>query len=121
MNNKEFGSAGEQHAATYLLGKGYQILETNASSRWGEIDLICKKAGKYIFVEVKSRTSDQYGKPFEAVTYSKIRHLVRSMKYYILSNNLEKMKFQLDVIGIIFTNSRGVMELKHYENLDVRV
>ncbi len=116
-DNKEFGFTGEQHAATYLLSKGYELIEQNASSRWGEIDLIMKKGDRIVFVEVKSRRDDRKGKPYEAVTYGKLKHLARSMKYYILMNKLEKSKFQLDVVGIILSYSGSVIDLRHYENV----
>lgn len=115
--NKEFGYAGEEYAASYLIDKGYRILENNASSRWGEIDIIAQKGEIIVFIEVKSRRSTKQGRPYEAVTYGKIKKLQRSMQYYIMSNGLEKRKFQLDVVGIVFGESGHVLECRHYENV----
>lgn len=114
---KEFGSSGEMYAAFYLQEKGYKIIEKNASSRWGEIDLVTTKNGKRIFIEVKTRRNIKYGKPYEAVNYSKLKKLKRSIDYYILINKLAKVKCQLDVVGIIMGESGHVYEIKHYENI----
>lgn len=116
-SNKHIGALGEQLASQYLSSKQYHIIERNAHSRWGELDIVVKKDGKIIFIEVKTRTSFQKGRPYEAVSYGKLKRLFRTIQYYILTHNLEKRKFQLDVIGIVLNPDRSVKELKHYENV----
>lgn len=117
MDNKQTGFIGEQYAADYLQSKGYRILVQNYTSRWGELDIIVELNNKIIFIEVKTRRDTRRGMPYEGVTRSKLNHLRRTIQYYILSNNLEKRKHQLDVIGIILKPDNSVEELKHYENV----
>ncbi|KKS22640.1 MAG: hypothetical protein UU80_C0004G0030 [candidate division WWE3 bacterium GW2011_GWA1_41_8] len=61
MHNREKGKLGEEIAAKYLIGKGYRIVERNWNCRWGELDIIASKGDTTVFVEVKYRTSLQYG------------------------------------------------------------
>ena len=69
--NKVTGSIGERIATEYLQKKGYHIIECNAYSRWGEIDIVAEKQNIIIFIEVKTRKSLKQGKPYEAVSYQK--------------------------------------------------
>jgi len=118
--NKHTGFIGEQYAASYLQNHGYQILELNATSRWGELDIIAQKENTVIFVEVKTRKSNRQGKPYEAVQNFKLRHLLRTIQYYIHVNRLQNRKFRMDVISIVLNLDDTVHELKHYENLDTQ-
>ncbi len=115
--NKVVGEIGEQYASQYLSSHGYHIIERNANSRWGELDIVAEKDNKIIFVEVKTRSDLRMGRPYEAVSFGKLKRLYRTIQHYILIHNLEKRKFQLDVIGIILNPDRSVNELKHYENI----
>lgn len=118
--NKLIGALGEQFAVKYLEDKGFQIVECNANSRWGELDIVTIKNNVIIFVEVKTRKSTRQGKPYEAVQNFKIKHLMRTVQYYIKSKDLRKYKFRIDVISIILNQDNSVKELKHYENLDTQ-
>ena len=94
------GKWGEDKAAEFLKGKGYSIIERNYRCRWGEIDIIAERAGTVHFVEVKTRSSDDYGSPLEAITCDKMHHIMRAAQYYIHSNSLEACEISLDGIGI---------------------
>ena len=65
--HNQFGIKGEEIAADYLRLKGYTILDTNWRSGHKEIDIIARFKDTIIFVEVKSRANDFYGKPQDAV------------------------------------------------------
>jgi len=117
-SNKATGALGEQLASQYLTNHGYHIIERNANSRWGELDIVAEKNNRVIFIEVKTRTDLRMGRPYEAVGRGKLRRLYRTIQHYILIHNLEKKKFQLDVIGIVLNQDKSDQELKHYENVD---
>lgn len=87
-------------ASRYLLEKGYAVLHYNWRSGHKEIDLIAKERDTLVFVEVKSRTSEQYGNAQDAVDDRKIRLLISAAQTYILKYNVD-LKFRFDVITVI--------------------
>lgn len=101
MNNKEKGQKGEKIAARYLKLRLYKILETNYARKTGEIDIIAKKGGYTVFVEVKYRNSDVKGLPREAVTPFKQRQIKRTAMLYIMEKHLENTPVRFDVIEIL--------------------
>lgn len=100
MNNVEIGNKGENIASRYLKFRLYKILERNYRRKTGEIDIIAKKGGYIIFVEVKYRNNTNKGLPREAVTSFKQRQIKRTAEMYILENNL-KCDLRFDVIEIL--------------------
>ena len=104
MNNKKVATLGETIATEYLIKKGYTILDRNFACKMGEIDIIAKLNNLIVFVEVKARNTEDYGKPFEAVTYSKIQKIIKSAKLYILKNKLFDNDIRFDVISILRDN-----------------
>ena len=81
--NKEIGKIGENKAKNYLLRRGYEIIAQNYNIKGGEIDIIAKKDGYICFVEVKTRTTDEFGSPSEAVNYQKQQRMVRAARVYL--------------------------------------
>jgi putative endonuclease len=68
---KPLGSKGEDLAVRFLEKKGYRILSRNFRTPVGEIDVIAEDRNTLVFIEVKTRTDDSFGHPFEAVTFRK--------------------------------------------------
>jgi putative endonuclease len=101
-NRRKIGANYEQMAAKYLISKGYRILETNYHNRYGEIDLIVETKEKLLVIcEVKYRSSNRYGSPFEAVTETKRRRICKVAKRYYLEHGLDlDYSCRFDVIGI---------------------
>ena len=83
MDKRVFGQIGENAAADVLRAKGYRILKQNYRCRYGEIDIIAERGGDVCFVEVKTRQSLNYGRPCEAVTEEKKRHMKRAAHCYL--------------------------------------
>ena len=100
----EIGKIGEDLASKYLEAAGYIIIERNFMARQGEIDIIAKDKKELVFIEVKTRTSDIYGKPVEAVNTQKQKHLLNTIKYYLYSKHLENEFVRIDVIEVYFNN-----------------
>ncbi|WP_408643039.1 YraN family protein [Thermosinus carboxydivorans] len=75
MNNIMMGKMGENAAADYLARNGYKILMRNYRCRIGEIDIVAERQGTIVFVEVKTRSSEKFGFPAEAVNYRKQQKL----------------------------------------------
>jgi putative endonuclease len=76
------GRAGEKAAAELLRQKGYEVVGTGFTARRGEIDLVCRRAGELVVVEVKTRTSAAFGTPEEAVGARKRRALMSAAAEY---------------------------------------
>lgn len=85
-NCRETGALYEQKAVSFLEKKGYQIVERNFYSKYGEIDIIARDREYLVFVEVKFRKNAYLGAALEAVTPAKQKRIIRSAMYYIYSN-----------------------------------
>lgn len=109
----ELGNKGEEIAVQHLKSIGYEILEVNWINNHLEIDIISKDGNELVIVEVKSRGTDSYEHPSEAVTNKKIRFLVNAAEAYIFEKDIN-LDTRFDVISIIF-QGKG-FELEHFIN-----
>jgi putative endonuclease len=75
-------------------------------ARQGEIDIIAQDKNEFVFVEVKTRTSEKYGKPAEAVNSTKQKHLIKTVEYYLYVKKLENEFVRIDVIEIYMYNNK---------------
>ena len=96
----ELGKTGEQISAEYLTKKGYKIIEKNFKCYFGEIDIIAIDKNELVFIEVKTRTDMSYGEAAEAVTPTKLQHLLNSIKYYIYKRNLQDEFIRIDIMEV---------------------
>jgi putative endonuclease len=110
--NQRIGKWGEQVAADYLKERGYEIVAGNVRTPYGEIDLIVKKNGFLIFVEVKARTTNTFGPPEIAVTSRKQQHMLSCAGHYAQQNAIDH--WQIDVIAI--EKVEGRPRITHFEN-----
>lgn len=99
-NNLFIGKSGEEIAKEYLISKGYKILELNYRNKIGEIDIIAMDRDILVFIEVKTRTSIQYGYAFEAVDFRKQRKIINTSMVYIKYKNLIDVQLRYDIIEI---------------------
>ncbi len=114
-NRQITGRWGENVAASYLQGQGYEILDRNVRTAYGELDLITRKGDVLVFVEVKTRRTLAYGLPEEAITQKKATHLLQSAQAYILSNNLPDIDWRVDLVSIYKTEDPKP-DITHVEN-----
>ena len=111
--HNELGKLGEDLAVDFLLKNGYEILETNYVFQKAEIDVIAKKENILAIVEVKTRTSIEFGLPQDAVKPKKIQLLVKAVNEYVVSNNLE-VNVRFDIVAI--HKDHGVFQIEHLED-----
>lgn len=97
-----FGHRGERLAANFLKRKGYRILARNCRSRWGEIDLVALDGDCLVFVEVKTRASDDKGRPHDAVTLTKQRQITRAATAWLQRYRLHQHRCRFDVVAIVW-------------------
>ncbi len=108
---------GEDAAIHFLKNKGYIILERNFRKGYGEVDAIVLKDNILVFIEVKTRSSAQFGTPFEAIDSRKLRSLIKCANYYkyILHPELPD-ELRIDAIGVI-VNGLKVESIEQIENV----
>lgn len=97
---RAFGDAGENLAASFLARAGFSILDRQARTPFGEIDLVCEDGDELAFVEVKTRQSDEFGYPEESITPAKFRHMVASAEAFLAARGWENRLWRLDVVAI---------------------
>ena len=97
---KFLGRAGEQKASEYLKGKGYKILKNNYKTHVGEIDLIADDGGIIVFVEVKTRSGQEFGAPSEAVTIKKQEKYYKVAQEFLVKEKKTDSLCRFDVIEI---------------------
>ncbi len=108
------GSRGETLACQYLETLGYEILDQNWTFQKAEIDIIAYKNQIIVFVEVKTRSGDAFGKPEEAVHFAKQKVMERAAEEYIyLMEHQGEIRF--DIISILF-ESPDKYALSHIED-----
>lgn len=98
--NKIVGNSGEIKAVNFLMEKGYEILQTNFKTKFGEIDIIAEKGDVIVFVEVKNRSTFAFGRPIEAVTYRKQQTIKRVAEVFLGINNIPFHDMRFDVIEV---------------------
>lgn len=108
---KKSGDYGEELAARFLKSRGYEIIEQNYHSKYGEIDIIAKNDRNIAFVEVKSRSSEYCGLPREAVTPAKQRKIIRTAYAYLIKNESD-LSPRFDVIEVYFNNKTDLKPQK---------
>jgi putative endonuclease len=116
MPRSALGQWGEETAARYLIGKGYQILDRNWHCAAGELDLVAQDGDTWVFVEVKARRQRAFGLPEESVTPAKRRKLQRAAWAYLETRQALDDAWRLDVIAIEQGKGGGISRLDHYPN-----
>lgn len=112
---KTTGTVGEDIAVKFLIRKGYHILERNWRIKGGEIDIVADDGGTIVFVEVKSRTSTEYGRGEEAITPHKKEKIISAAKACLRHKGQDR-PCRFDVIAILFEKNGKVKEINHIEN-----
>lgn len=120
QENKVTGNRGETLAAEYLTRKGYKILERNYQSKWGEIDIIARLKVKgesiTVFVEVKTKTTNKYGEPWEMVNHWKIEQVKRMGEVWCREFDWQG-RVRVDVVGVYLDQEEPRIE--HWESVEI--
>lgn len=104
------GRWGEQEAARYLLRLGMKILEANFRTPVGEVDLIARHGKSLIFAEVKTRRSNAFGTPQEAVGTVKQRQIIRAAQWYLGNGKGRGLQPRFDVLAVRPGPSGAIVE-----------
>ena len=116
MDKHSLGQFGEEQAARYLRRRFYTILERNYRCRFGEIDLIAKRGGFLVFVEVKLRRDDGHGEAREFVTAQKQQRVMAAAQMW-LTQHETALQPRFDVIEVYAPQGdAGPVKINHIEN-----
>ncbi len=111
--HNELGKIGEELSVEYLQKNGYDILQTNYVFQKAEIDIIAKKDNILAIVEVKTRSSLDFGLPQDFVKPKKIQLLVKAVNEYVISNDLD-VEVRFDIIAVHRDGKK--FNIEHLEN-----
>lgn len=116
MKRRETGILGEKLACEFLGNNGYKIIERNFRCPGGEVDIIAQRQDTLVFIEVRTKSSRQFGSPEESITPTKMEHMRNVAAYYWQSRSNLPESWRIDVIAIEM-NSRGrVSRIELIEN-----
>lgn len=109
LNKVALGLRGESKACRYLKRRGYKILKRNWRNPFGEVDVIARKGEDIVFIEVKTRLSDNYGLPNEAVDKRRRERYRQAANFYFLNREINCV-VRFDIIEVF----KG--KINHLEN-----
>jgi len=111
--HNELGKKGEELAIDFLIKNGYTIRDKNYRYLKAEVDIIAQKENVLVAVEVKTRSSRDFGLPQDFVNKKKIKLLVMAIDHYVVSKDLD-VNVRFDIIAIVHQNN--TFEIEHIED-----
>ena len=111
--HNELGKTGEQLAVDFLLKNNYEIVERNYRFDKAEVDIIAKKDSILAIVEVKTRSTADFGNPQDFVKPKQIQRLVKAVDEYVTVNDLD-VEVRFDIIAIV--KAGYGYNIEHLEN-----
>lgn len=111
--HNDLGKLGEELAVEYLQKDNYQILQTNWVFQKAEIDILAQKGNVLAVVEVKTRSSIEFGLPQDFVKPKKIQLLVKAVNEYIIQNDLD-VEVRFDIVSVFKNNN--TFEIEHLQD-----
>ena len=103
---RKSGKIGEEAAAAFLRRKGYQIIERNYRNKLGEIDIIARDGGVLAFIEVRTKSSEAFGSPFESITKQKQKKLGQVSQSYLKMKQMTEADARFDVVAVFLAEHR---------------
>lgn len=110
----ETGKTGEKIAENFLKQKGYEILETNWRYKKAEVDIIAKDIDVLVFVEVKTRSNDYFGRPDAFITEKKEQFMATAASVYMEKINHD-WEIRFDVISILLKTEKDY-QIQHFKD-----
>ena len=108
---QQTGARGEWLARQHLIRQGYAILDTNWSTRFGEIDIVARRKGVYVFVEVKTRHSHSTEAALAGISAAKHERIIKAVYQYLDDKGLDDdADWRIDVIGVALDSSQAAID-----------
>ncbi len=109
------GREGEEIAAKYLQNLGFKIIDRNFRGRNTELDIVAVHKNTLVFIEVKTRTTDKFGTPFEQIAYWKLKSLIKAAQFYKLTHKNLPELMRIDAISVQYYSNGPQVE--HLQNI----
>ena len=120
-NRTQLGNIAERYVVQHLEQRGYEILDRNWRRKWGELDIVAKKDGAVIFVEVKANRDESEGfDPEVRANREKMAKVARTARTYLMSKKYPpEQEWQIDIISVTFDQPNKVAKIVHFKNVEV--
>jgi putative endonuclease len=112
-DHNELGWKGEDAAVKFLASKGHRIIERNWTFGGYEVDIVTEHEAFIVFVEVKTRTSDEWGNPEDFVTKQRMRRMIAAANHYLILHGIDKPT-RFDIVSILWNEAH--YKLEHIED-----
>ena len=116
MKRKDTGILGEKLARDFLKKQGYRILETNYRCSQGEIDIVAKHKDSLVFIEVRTKTSLEFGSPEESITPAKKERMKATALHYHQTHNNLPLLWRVDVVAVELNQKGRLSRIELIEN-----
>jgi len=116
MTSRDDGRAAEDAAAEFLKARGYKIVQRNLVTRFGEVDILAVEDDEVVFVEVKSRTSDEWGYPEDRIDRRKQATLRRIADFYLARRGLPDAPHRFDIVALVRKPDDSGWDIELFEN-----
>ena len=103
----DLGKLGEEQAVARLKKEGYRVIARNYRNTFGEIDIIAQDGKTLCFVEVRTRTKDWHGHPFESISQVKQKKIIRAARGYLAQQDTEDVEARFDVVAVTPQDNDG--------------
>lgn len=116
MKRRDTGILGEKLAKDFLKKRGYRIIETNYRCRAGEIDIVAKHKDALAFIEVRTKTSQEFGSPEESITPAKRARLRATAADYRQTHDNLPPLWRIDVVVVEMNQEGKLSRIELIEN-----
>ena len=116
MRRRDTGILGEKLAKDFLKKQGYRILETNYRCAEGEIDIIAKHRDSLVFIEVRTKTSQDFGSPEESITQTKKERLKTVAARFRQTHDNLPPSWRIDVVAVELDQKGKLSRIELIEN-----
>ena len=113
---KDKGKMGEDFVVGYLKRQKHTIVDRNVYLLYGEIDIVSKKTGVYIFTEVKTRLNDSFIPLVDSISYKQQSRLIHNCELYLTINKLEKISYRIDLAALIVKYNK-IKKFRYFEGI----
>src|SRR5258708_6387224 len=117
-NKLHLGMKGEQFAVEFLVSQGMQVIDRNFRIRGGEIDIIAIEKDPHtdektlVFLEVKTRSSGDFGMPLESIGYYKMRALIKTTQFYKMKHPRLPDLLRIDAVSVLLNDEGELMDVE---------